>query len=158
MSTVSCQQFSSPIPARSRSRPAFAGQLVGVLVVGQPEDRLLPSPQRRPELRLLAHQTLAMSDVHAARHDAERADLRMLLRLRENRTTTDTPVIIVTADASPETAVTFRRLGANDLVGKPYRIQQLRTAINTVMGSGARSAAVASAASSRQLRSGRFGG
>ncbi|GMW01012.1 MAG: sigma-54-dependent Fis family transcriptional regulator [Candidatus Hydrogenedentota bacterium] len=65
--------------------------------------------------------------------------------LRAARTTTnDTPVIILTAYGTIETAVEAMRLGARDFIAKPFKLAEIDLKINKIFGSTGLSARVAS--------------
>jgi two-component system chemotaxis response regulator CheY len=59
--------------------------------------------------------------------------LELLQRMRENPILTTTPVIIISADATPERAVAADRAGAAAFLNKPFTAEALRAAVETAL-------------------------
>ena len=59
--------------------------------------------------------------------------LELLQRMRENPALTTTPVIIFSADATPERAVAADEAGAAAFLSKPFTAEHLRAAVETAL-------------------------
>ncbi|MBN9694073.1 MAG: response regulator [Verrucomicrobia bacterium] len=85
------------------------------------EEGLAVAALKRPHLILLDYNMPVLDGI------------AMLRRLREDPELKRTPVIMLTAEAGPESIATVARLGVRDYVTKPFRDEQLLAKVGRIV-------------------------
>ena len=107
-------------------------QLVERLLLQRPDIQLLTSVQGGPGISIaqVRHPELILLDVHLP--DINGFDV--LTRLRTDSTTSDIPIVILSADATPGQIRRFRDAGANEYLTKPLDLKLLLVLIDNFLG------------------------
>ena len=107
-------------------------QLVERLLLQRPDIQLLTSVQGSLGISIaqVRHPELILLDVHLP--DINGFDV--LTRLRTDSTTSDIPIVILSADATPGQIRRFRDAGANEYLTKPLDLKLLLVLIDNFLG------------------------
>lgn len=109
-------------------------QLVERLLLQRPDIQLVTSVQGAPGIELAQgrHPELILLDVHLP--DINGYDV--LEKLRRDPATSDIPIVVLSADATPGQVRKFRDAGANEYLTKPLDLKLLLGLIDTYLGDG----------------------
>ena len=142
-------ELTDDAPASDAIKESVTGALATVLSIeDNPSNTVLIESafSLRPRIRLLSadHGTLGLELARVHRPDVILLDLHLpdmdgedvLARLREEESTADTPVIVVSADATPRRVAALIEAGAFAFVTKPMSIRDLLETVDEALASG----------------------
>ena len=109
-------------------------QLVERLLLQRPDIQLVTSVQGTPGIEIAQgrHPELILLDVHLP--DINGYDV--LERLRTDPTTSNIPIVVLSADATPGQVRRFRDAGANEYLTKPLDLKLLLGLIDNYLSNG----------------------
>lgn len=109
-------------------------QLVERLLLQRPDIQLVTSVQGTPGIEIAQgrHPELILLDVHLP--DINGYDV--LEKLRHDSATSDIPIVVLSADATPGQVRKFRDAGANEYLTKPLDLKLLLGLIDNYLGEG----------------------